>query len=518
MKGFSAKEARSISPRRAVGPRIWGIWVALALGLTVAGEGSAQSTRGMPEDFTYEPRDLTRELANTMTGTFTVTAVGDVLMQEPMSKLMSPELVDILRESDTTVGNMEVYLVDRLTWTHGFGNNWSPKEMARDYADMGFDLLVSGEGQGGEPGMRSSIRYLDEVGIRLAGYGANLAAARQPAIQHLTKGRVALIAAYPPLEGEDADFAQGTSGESYGLNPMRLRRWAVVGPEHFAQLKGIRDAIVARRHDPDVSRPIRAPEDLPDRVQVFDYGFMLGSETGPYRYEVNPRDRMGNILAVRNAKEYSDFVMFAMHAHQNRYAFQAYSQDNYPGQWQIDLLHEMVDNGMDMYVGSGNHTMQGIEIYKGRPIFYNFGNFSVHRFGADFSGDDGPMTVIERDELANQWLQQEPNERAFAARVRYEEGILREVRIYPVDLGGAPGPERRTWSRTDVPMTPSPELAREILAQVQEYSRPFRTDISIEVDELGRPIGIIRVPASATVPVGQGIRDSFRGGGEASPR
>ena len=116
-----------------------------------------QSARG-PEGLIYEPRDLTKELANKTTGTYTVTAVGDVLMQEPMSTLMSPDLLEVLRGADTTVGNMEVYLVDRRNWGNGFGNNWSPKEMAKDYAAMGFDMLVSGEGAGGEAGMRSSMQ------------------------------------------------------------------------------------------------------------------------------------------------------------------------------------------------------------------------------------------------------------------------------------------------------------------------------------------------------------------------
>src|SRR6187431_2708544 len=75
---------------------------------------STQNARG-PEGLIIEPRDLTRELANKTTGTYTVTAVGDVLMQEPMSTLISPELLEVLRGADTTVGNMEVYMVDRRT-------------------------------------------------------------------------------------------------------------------------------------------------------------------------------------------------------------------------------------------------------------------------------------------------------------------------------------------------------------------------------------------------------------------
>lgn len=88
-------------------------------------------------------------------------------------------------------------------------------------------------------------------------------------------------------------------------------------------------------------------------------------------------------MNVRNAKELADFVIFTMHVHQNRYSFQAYSQDHYPPNYLRPFLHKLIDNGLDMYVGSGNHKMQGIEIYRGRPISYNHGNLGVSRFGSD---------------------------------------------------------------------------------------------------------------------------------------
>ena len=66
---------------------------------------AAQSARGLPEALSYERRDMSTELANKMEGRFTVTAVGDVLMQEPMSHLMSPELLDVLRGLRETFGN-----------------------------------------------------------------------------------------------------------------------------------------------------------------------------------------------------------------------------------------------------------------------------------------------------------------------------------------------------------------------------------------------------------------------------
>ena len=170
----------------------------------------------------------------------------------------------------------------------------------------------------------------------------------------------------------------------------------------------------------------------------------------------------------------------------------------------VELTHKLVDNGMDMYVGHGNHTIQGVEIYKGRPIFYNLGNFAVHRWGASESAPTGDrMTDIERSESGNEWLQQYINLVAIVAQSTYQDGVLREVRLFPVDLGVDRA--NRVWSKMSVAQTPSPELATRILQDVQKFSEPFGTKISIE-----KGVGVIRVPPEATVPVGTGIRETFR--------
>ena len=35
----------------------------------------------------------------------------------------------------------------------------------------------------------------------------------------------------------------------------------------------------------------------------------------------------------------------------------------------------MIDAGADIVVGHGPHLLRGMEIYKGKPIFYSLGNF-----------------------------------------------------------------------------------------------------------------------------------------------
>lgn len=42
---------------------------------------------------------------------------------------------------------------------------------------------------------------------------------------------------------------------------------------------------------------------------------------------------------------------------------------------QVEFAHEVLDFGADMILGHHPHQFQGIEIYKGKPIFYSLGNF-----------------------------------------------------------------------------------------------------------------------------------------------
>src|SRR5678815_5010333 len=64
-------------------------------------------------------RDLTKELANKMKGSYVVAAVGDLLMQEPMGKMIDPAIQKILRDADTTIGNKEGYVIDSRNWPYG---------------------------------------------------------------------------------------------------------------------------------------------------------------------------------------------------------------------------------------------------------------------------------------------------------------------------------------------------------------------------------------------------------------
>jgi poly-gamma-glutamate synthesis protein (capsule biosynthesis protein) len=138
--------------------------------------------------------------------------------------------------------------------------------------------------------------------------------------------------------------------------------------------------------------------------------------------------------------------------------------DNNTPDFLIRLAHDSIDNGADLFVAHGVHSLRGVEIYQGKPVFYGLSNF-VFQSG----------------------IEVEPHD-ALLATSHFDNGRLVEVRLYPADLGGI----RRPLSRNGIPTTPSPEDAQRILRDVQQYSRPFGTRISIENN-----IGIIRVASDA---------------------
>ena len=410
---------------------------------------SGVSTRQAPVQ-----RDFSRELANKMRGTYTVAAVGDLLAREPAGKQASAELQKMLQGANTTIGQLEFYEADRGPAVAGL----SPKEFVQDLTTLGFDLLGLGTTQGGDNTLRNISELLTAVGLPLARPDW------QPVYQSLVSGRAALIA---------------------GPHPIRLSTAKYVTAEQLAQLKAIQAAIVARRNEPDVSRPVGVPNDPPNQVTIFSDTYVLGPVAGEIREEPNAQDRQASLMAVRAAKEYADFVAFSMSLPPAAKGGH-YSMERQPHSFTVALAHDLVDNGMDMYVGHGNHVVQGIEIYKGRPIFYNLGDLSAHRSGG--SGD--ALT-------------------ALIATARYQDGILQEVRIQPVDLGS--DPQRRPASTVGVPMTPSPEVANRVLSELQRNSEPFGTKIALE-----NGVGVIRVPREATTAIGEGIRDfgtAPRGGG-----
>jgi len=92
----------------------------------------------------------------------------------------------------------------------------------------------------------------------------------------------------------------------------------------------------------------------------------LSFSAGSTKSGVAPR-RLDYILQdIKRVRSSVDILIVSLHWGVE------YSEDPQPSQ--IQDAHSILDQGADMIIGHHTHKFQGVEIYKGKPIFYSMGN------------------------------------------------------------------------------------------------------------------------------------------------
>ena len=442
-----------------------------------------------------------RELAMKIKAPFTLTAVGDLIIRTPIGQLVEPgfqNLIRHIRDADVGFANMEGPLIDQDNYPYSIGNGGfggAPKSALAAIKSMGVDIMSTANNMqlldADITGMLETIRMLNEGGIVYAGTGRNLQEARSARFLGTQKGVVGLVSAWSmdSARRDGATYRIGNTGGHPGLNPLHVTMRGVVTAEQMEQLRTIRDSIYARRGE--VVAPI-APvpaNDPKDRLQLFGQQFKVGAKPGDLSYTMDADDLKEILRSIRDGKQYSDFMIATVHCHQGNYAFQTYTYDNDTPDFLIEFAHKAIDNGADVFIGHGIHTIRGVEIYKGKPIFYGLQSFIYQYQWSLPQNPGGEMTEAEELMLpsgfAGSRVTQPERMESLLTESRYENGRLIEVRIYPADLGQDLS---RPFSRLGIPMTPSPEMAQRVLEKVQRLSRPFGTKIDIEDG-----VGVIRL-------------------------
>ena len=449
------------------------------------------------------PREAALETATKILEPFTVATVGDIIMPQPLAR-SDPSfqaLVGRIRNADVGFANMESSLVDLKSFAGPVTGTVAPLETGQAIKAMGINLMNRANNHtfdGGLAGMISTDNALDSLGIVHAGTGRNLQDARAAKYLETPKGRVGLVGMFsiedvgnfgPSYSRTEASILNGTLGGAAGIDPLHLTTYHVVTPDELAKLKAIATAYGFR------SKASAKGPGGEDRFRFFDEWFEAGPDAGALHYEMDLRDERDILASIRNGKITADFLIATIHAHQtpeycgNCIAGGAGSgmkeaAGHYPPDFLVGLAHESIDNGADMFVTHGVHSLAGVEIYKGKPIFYGLSNF-VFQFGLQAGTSYDVLANFEKMAA----LQDPATEEAILATSHYENGQLVEVRLYPVDLGGS----ARPLSQMGVPETPDPANARRILAEIQEYSKPFGTSIVIE-----NGVGIIRPRGAQT--------------------
>ncbi|MFC4855912.1 CapA family protein [Actinophytocola glycyrrhizae] len=259
--------------------------------------------------------------------TTTLYAVGDLGPERDDPASLFTRVREELRGGDIVFGQLEMNLTRRGTrMPQARHTARCDPRAAADLRDAGFTVL-SWAGNHcmdwGPEGFHDTIDALTDAGITVAGVGADLTAARAPRLVEHDGTTVAFLAYCSILPA-----GYWATGNRPGCAPLRAHT-------HYEQI------------EPD-------QPGTPARVHTYAH-----------------REDLAALLDdVRRARELADVVVLSMH-------WGVHFVPAVLADYQREVAHAAVDAGADLVLGHHAHILKGVEVYRGKAIFYSLGNFAM---------------------------------------------------------------------------------------------------------------------------------------------
>jgi poly-gamma-glutamate capsule biosynthesis protein CapA/YwtB (metallophosphatase superfamily) len=423
------------------------------------------------------------------TDDFQIALTGDANLHQRLSIYDDPAYVRLyqhIRKADAAFTNLETLIHPWDQYGQAVsGGAWqsSPPWQAEELKWAGFNLISVANNHVfdfGVDGLRSTLQVLDAIGLVHAGAGENLAFARAPAYLDTRHGRVALIGSastFTPgsLAGEQRPDLRGRPG----LSPLRFSTTYTVDKDTFSSLRKVAELASGRNlyggapNDPTENG---APSTLTFGGSQYKVRSVSGVHTEP-----NKDDLAGILASVRAAHNYADWVVVTIHAHESQKG-----DREIPAEFVVAFAHAAIDAGADVFFVHGPHIVRGIEIYKGRPIFYSLGNYAFDPALIPFQPAEGytrqhlPSGATIAD-YAEATAESDPHsyggdkqnwETAVAEVTFTGDHKLKEIILEPLSLGyGKPR------SRRGLPWPADPALAQSIVNDIRRLSNAYGTKV-----------------------------------------
>jgi poly-gamma-glutamate capsule biosynthesis protein CapA/YwtB (metallophosphatase superfamily) len=380
---------------------------------------------------------LAAPAAWSQSNTITITLAGQSMIRSDIRETSPAEVPVIqgLLKGDVIFTNLEAAVAEKGETVHEGRGFLTPPEAVDALQTFGVNLLSLSGNHAFDlkvTGVQNTLRAVDSRKIVHAGTGNNVTEASAPGYLHTPKGTVALIAS---ASGLIAPGASATADRP-GVNELRVEAGG---------------------------KPNEATEDLPD-----------GIANTP-----NQEDSQRILQSIREARQHADIVVVYQHNH----VFSNHSFANVfmeglperlaPNEWLVKWTHAEIDAGADIVVMHGAPTLHGIEIYHGRPIFYDLGNFIYNL----------PVPITYIDEPIN-W-------ESAVASVQFEGKNLKSISLRPIALNniGEGQPDvRNEYTNNQFLQTrglPAPVTGKKagyILRRVADASKPFGTVMEMKGD------------------------------------
>jgi poly-gamma-glutamate capsule biosynthesis protein CapA/YwtB (metallophosphatase superfamily) len=273
--------------------------------------------------------------------------------------------------------------------------------------------------------------------LALSGTGMNVAEASAPAYLKTPKGTVALVASASGLIAAGG----GATADRPGVNELRV----------FAG-----------------GKQNNATEDMP-----------AGAANAP-----SPEDARRILQSIRDARQHADLVIVYQHNHVfGHHSFATIFTEGMPERlapnpWLQKWTHDEIDAGADVVVMHGAPLLHGVEIYRGRPIFYDLGNF-IYNLPATLTYIDEPMsweTVVAYVEFATV-------AQGFSPAARLRSVSFRPAVMNPIGEGQPdahdPYADNQFLHTRGLPAPATGARAGYILERLAEASKAFGVNMSV---------------------------------------
>ena len=350
---------------------------------------------------------------------FTLTLTGQAMIRSDV-RVHTPDIVSTLApllRGDAVFTNYEATVGEKTS--SGDRGFLSPPESLDALKALGFNLLALANNHSFDlkvPGIQSTLREAGRLNVTHAGIGNTIDEAAGAGYLRTPKGTVALIAMASGFVPEGG----AATASRPGVNELRV-----------------------------------------------DGGKMPNAE-----------DAQRILQSIRTARGRADLVVVYQHNHVFDIPFGTIMSEELPErlvppEWLKTWARSEVDAGADVVVMHGAPLLHGVEIYNGRPIFYDLGNFIFQ----------SPPTITMLDEPII-W-------ESVVASVEFQGRALRSVSFKPIAMNkiGEGQPDAHDPSTINLflqtrglPRPATGAQARYILERLANLSRPFGTSIEIAGD------------------------------------
>jgi len=393
---------------------------------------------------------------------------------------------NIIASHDVRFNNLEITVHDSEGYPAAqSGGTWAMTSPAvlRDLARFGFNVFNTANNHSldySHGGVLKTIENLQKLSLPHCGTGENLEEAAAPVYIQTPNARVAVIGvSVSTRAAECAGHANADLTGRPGINPLRFTTTYTVEKDLYRALEKTAEATGMNAvHNYRVKNGYA--KETPEGQLYFDgLLFQLGITNALHTAPME-RDVQRVTASIAQARQQADYVVVSLHAHTS-----AGGKPETPAEFIKLFARRCIDGGADIIAGHGPHELRGIELYRGKPIFYSMGNFifqyeAVSVQPADaYEAFPGAATVEDimrrrsKDGTAGYVVMPQIwHSGLFGVTAR--DGVIEQICVHPIDLHMTAPAGDKGW----------PELmagrdGAELMANLANLSKPYGTHMTV---------------------------------------